>query len=268
MIAIRSVRLRGGAVQKEPVALLPLCGGEDALGNARAPRVWRLAAAIRHELHANKQAATAHLADPRFVGERLSKCCSQLRAARCRGLNESFVAKDGEHRARHRRAWNGVAVGEAVHEPRGDERIGNVLRGGHKAERPVAARRPLRRDEQVGGHVPVVHAEPGAGATESGHHLVGDEEHLVASAPGAYRRPVVIRWNRGGERCAHNWLGDERGDAPRSNACEERVEFCDRFGAATDRVGTGEPGAIRIRRRHMFKATEPRLIRITQPTSP
>ena len=64
--------------------------------------------------------------------------------------------------------------------------------------------------------IPVVAREPRAGAAEAGHHLVGDEQHAVATADVRDCGPVVVGWNRRAGGRAADRLGDERGDPLRA----------------------------------------------------
>ena len=109
---------------------------------------------------------------------------------------------------------------------------------------------------------PVVHAEPGASAAEASHHLIGNEQHFVAFAPGTHCWPVIIWGDGGGERCANDRLCNERGDATRPNAVQQRVKLCNRLCAAADCIGPFESCAIRVRGRDVFESTEPRLVRL------
>ena len=140
-----------------------------------------------------------------------------------------------------------MAVGEAVHEAARHDRLSNVARCGNKAERPVATGDTLGGEQEIRLHVPMVHSKPGSRSPEAGHHLVGNEEHLVARAPCADRRPIVVGWNGGGERCADDRFGDKGGDTPWANAVQQRVKFGNRIGATCNGVCSVETCAVRVR---------------------
>ena len=54
--------------------------------------------------------------------------------------------------------------------------------GDDGADRDVARAKPLRTDDKIGDHPPVVERKIGSGAAKSGHDLIGDEEDLMAIA--------------------------------------------------------------------------------------
>ena len=58
----------------------------------------------------------------------------------------------------------------------------------------------------------MIEAEPAAGPSEAGHHLVGDEQDAVAAADLGDQRPVAVGRDHGRQRRANDRLGDERGD--------------------------------------------------------
>ena len=180
----------------------------------------RLARAVGNKFDSEQQAAPANLADPRIVGELCFECRAQLGASRCRGFDQVLVAQNLQHGARNGGSRNRVAIGEAVDEAARQDRLSDVARCGNKAERPVATRHALCGEQQVWLHVPVVRPEPGSRSPEAGHHLVGNEEHLIARAPGAHYGPIVVGWDGGGERCTNDRLGNKGGDAPWADTAE------------------------------------------------
>ena len=93
-------------------------------------------------------------------------------------LDESVFLVDGDRRqrggARERVAVIGEAAGTRV-----AEMSAIVRRMPDRAERHVGARQSLGHRHQIGHDVPVVDGEPLAGATEAGHHFVGDQQNAV-----------------------------------------------------------------------------------------
>jgi hypothetical protein len=71
-------------------------------------------------------------------------------------------------------------VGEAAGEVLVTYPVGDRSADDHRAERDVARVDALRDREDVRNDVPVVDAEPLAGAAEARHHLVGDQHDPVA----------------------------------------------------------------------------------------
>ena len=155
-----------------------------------------------------------------------------------------------------------MRVGEPVDEPAGSgDRVVERARGGREPERPVAGRGALRGDDDVRPDAPVVEAEPGPGPPEAGHHLVGDQEHAVAPADLGDPRPVVIRWD-GGRQCrADDRLGDECRDAGRLFRQDRPLQLVGELGAGGEGVRRLLTRPVRIRRGHVAKASEPRLVR-------
>ena len=139
-----------------------------------------------------------------------------------------------------------MAIGKAVHEAARQDRLSDVAGCGNKAERPVATRHALGGEQQVWLQVPVIHTEPGSRSAESRHHFVGNEEYLVARAPGAHCGPIVVGWHGGGERCPDDRLGNKGGDASGAHALQQRVEFGDRFGATPNGIRSFKARAIRV----------------------
>ena len=50
--------------------------------------------------------------------------------------------------------------------------------------------------------------------------IVGNEEHLIARAPGADRWPIVVGRHGGGERCTNDRFRNKGGDAPWADTAE------------------------------------------------
>src|SRR5688572_14167788 len=78
-----------------------------------------------------------------------------------------------------------------------------------QTERPIARRRSLRRDEEVGTKTEMIRGEPLSGSPESGHDLVGESEDAVAPADFVDRLPVPIGWEGCSTGGAADGLGDE-----------------------------------------------------------
>src|SRR5699024_3681027 len=92
-----------------------------------------------------------------------------------------------------------------------EDRIGDR----HSAEWDVTGVHALGEGDKIRCHVPVVDGEPASGASEPGHHLVGDEDDPVAGRQLAHAYEVSGRRgvDPGGAR---NGLEDEGGDVVRA----------------------------------------------------
>ena len=116
---------------------------------------------------------------------------ARLQAGAHRGdVGEDVLVADhadglGGDRAPERVARERVAPRKAV--GRAHEDVGDMARHGHAGEGQDARGDALGEREDVGAEVPVLRAEPGAGAPEAGDGLVADQQHLVAVAHLAQR---------------------------------------------------------------------------------
>lgn len=93
-----------------------------------------------------------------------------------------------------------------------------VARDG-RTHRGVAARKGLRRGNDVRLNAPVLHAEGLARPTHAGHDLVGDQQDVVARADLPDHPPIALGRDAGPDGGPHDGLRDERGhvlfpDAP------------------------------------------------------
>ena len=116
-----------------------------------------------------------------MLGERVAQLPPSARADG-RGPRDEALALDDVEHGDGRRARRVVAGEREEHEPAAGERRGDVVAGGHRAERHVAAAEALAADDDVGLEREVLVAEVQPGAAEAGHHLVGDEQDVVAPA--------------------------------------------------------------------------------------
>ena len=83
-----------------------------------------------------------------------------------------------------RRQRDGVGVvSEAVEEcsGAGGNRVDNFLAGDDSAERSVSAGETLGSNQDVGLHIPMLHAKVPTCPAHPRHNLVGNEEHSVAA---------------------------------------------------------------------------------------
>ncbi len=113
-------------------------------------------------------------------------------------LRLEHVERGQRGRRGHRMAAVGVAVGDRARAAAvGEKGVGDLVAQRSRAERHVARRDALGQAPDVGLHAPQPGTEQGAAAAEAGHHLVGDEQHVVTVADLAHQRPV------GGRRHDH-----------------------------------------------------------------
>lgn len=112
------------------------------------------------------------------------------------------------------------------------ERAGTALEGfddigsnEHRAERSVAAGNSLPGEDDVGLDAPMLGGEWFAGATDAGHHLVGDEKNAALAANFGNSRGVAF--GRGGraERGADDGLENKGGGRIRVIFREESVQI-------------------------------------------
>ena len=92
------------------------------------------------------------------------------------------------------------------------DRRHDTVRRVDAADRCVTPGEALPCDHDVRHDVPVVNGELLAGAAESAHHLIRDEQHAVSAADLGHARPVAVRRNERAAGGAHYGFGDERGD--------------------------------------------------------
>ena len=106
-------------------------------------------------------------------------------------LDEVLALEDLEHRGRagaHRVAAGEREEHEAAAAQRVDDRVGRR----HHAHRHVAAAEALAAVDHVGREREVLVAPHQPGAAEPGHHLVGDQQDVVAPAHVRDAAPVVV----------------------------------------------------------------------------
>jgi hypothetical protein len=137
-------------------------------------------------------------------------------------------------------------------------------RGHGQPERPVAGGGPLGQDQDVGPDRPVVAGEPAAGAAESGHDLVGDDQHPVAAADLGDRRPVVVGRDGRPQAGPGDRLGHERGHRARRRGEDLLLEGLGVAGPAAGRVGVAERAAVLVRGQGVAGQAEPGQVRSAQ----
>ena len=146
-----------------------------------------------------------------MVGERGAQPIAEHRSHRCSARHQLLAAHDLEH-LRARRARRVVAGEREVHEAAALQHIHHLVARGDGTERHVPTAQPLAAHDDVGLEGEVLVAEVATRAAVTGHHLVGDEQHVVLPAQVGDRAPVLVA---GGEACAGragHRLGDEPGD--------------------------------------------------------
>ena len=97
----------------------------------------------------------------------------------------------------------------------------------HPAQGHVARRHALGEGDQVGHDVEIVDGEPFSGASEAGHHLVGDEHDAVAITDLPHPGHVPGRGDHDARGSRHR-LQDDRGDRRRALVGDEALEVVQR----------------------------------------
>ena len=119
-----------------------------------------------------------------------------------------MIVEHGRRAGAHR-----VAAGEREeHEAAAAQRLDDLVGRGDHADRDVAAAEALAAVDDVGLDRQVLVAPAPAGAPEAGHHLVGDEQDVVATADVGDGPPVVVGRVEAGAGGAGDRLEQERGD--------------------------------------------------------
>ena len=96
-----------------------------------------------------------------------------------------------------------------VHMPEHGERVDQLRPGDHGAHRHVAGCERFRHRHDVRFDPVVLAGKPGPGATESGDHLVDDQQDPIAVADLAHALEIRFRCSLYAVRL-HDRLGDER----------------------------------------------------------
>ena len=163
-------------------------------------------------------------------------------------LDESLVLVDLDGRQRGRAAERMAVVGETAVERLVPEVVGDAPTHAHRAERYVGTREALGHRDEIGHDVPVIHAEPPAGAAESRHDLVADQQDAVLVAQRAHALQVAVGRNEDAVGAADG-LEDERRDVFRALELDDFLEI-------GQRLRRGVPSALQpvIRVEHMNHA--------------
>ena len=178
---------------------------------------------VLHELEDAEQADVAGAAHARMLRRERVVVRAHHRFEPLRVADE-VVVLDHLHRGdRRRHAERMRVVGQPAPEHVLVEVLGHVRREADGAERRVRGRQPLRRRDDVGHDVPVVHGEPLARAAPPAHHLVGDQHDAVARAQLAHALQVAVGRDQDAVR-AGDRLDDERRDRVRPLQLDRLLE--------------------------------------------
>src|SRR4051812_766967 len=175
-------------VDEGPDALLlrgrPERGHGGVRRTRRVVRHQRLAGLpVLHQLQRPEHADAAHLADARVpLGELPERGLQDGRTEAPGVVDDALLGHDVDRRDSGGAGEGVPGVGEAAGVRPLAEGVGDLLRDGDPAERHVSAVDALGEGHQVGGDVEQVGGEPLAGASESGHDLVQDEDDAVLVA--------------------------------------------------------------------------------------
>ena len=160
-----------------------------ALGDHGSDGRWRCGLAggwIGDEFDGPEHAEPADFADARVALGDVTQRRSDDVVAEMAGVCEDALLLEDANARNGRRTRERVArVGESTGEHLGVEVVGDRAGDHHAAEWDVAGVDALREHDEVGLCVPVLPREPLPGATESGHHLIGDphDAELVTDRP-------------------------------------------------------------------------------------
>ena len=106
----------------------------------------------------------------------------------------------------------------------GIERRAHLLGGEHAGNRRIAAAEALAGHQHVRRHAPVVEAEGRAGASEASHHVVRQQQHVVAVAELARALPVAVGRHQRAPACADDGFRQQRSDGIRADAQNLRFQ--------------------------------------------
>src|SRR5580698_1019512 len=88
---------------------------------------------------------------------------------------------------------------------------GDLFSGSAQAQRHIGGCNALGGRQHIGLYTPVIHGKPFAGTPPSGHHLIGDEQHVVPVADGP--QPWhIFRWRNEDAISPDNRLDDDGSD--------------------------------------------------------
>ena len=106
----------------------------------------------------------------------------------------------------------------------GIERRAHLLGGEHAGDGRIAAAEALAGHQHVRWHAPVVEAEGRAGAPEASHHVVRQQQHVVAVAELAHALPIAVGRHDGAAARADDGFRQQRGDGIRADAQNLRLQ--------------------------------------------
>lgn len=193
---------------------------------------------VAYEFDAEKKTHAANVADDgRFV--KRSEGGAKLSAFGFDGCDEIVLLQIIEDSQACGGGNRMSAISEAV-----EQGAGAAFDGGGDAsgdddgtERSVAAGEAFASENDVGLDAPMIDGKIFAGATDAGHHFVGDEENVVLAANVGDAGQVFGRRRGSTESGSRNWLDKKRGDFFRADGGDLLCEI----------VGAGDP-AFRIMR--------------------
>src|SRR5215210_7299338 len=221
----------------------------------RDERLARLA--VLDQLEPPEAAQAAYLADRRVTGGEPLERLAPYRPELGRVLDDAFLLEGLDRRHRRGARQRVAAVGEPAREVLVLHPVGDRLPDDHGAEGHIARVDALGDREDVGHDIPVVHAEPLAGAAEPGHHFVADEQDPVPVADLADRLQVAVRRDDDPVR-PDDRLHDHGGDRLGPLVLEDLLEVR-RAGADRARIGVAGRASVGIRVEHPHDARDPGL---------
>ena len=192
---------------------LERCDDLVHLRRAAAVRCQRLLRRpVLYELDRPEAAHPPHIPDRGVTPSDLPQTRADDVLAEAVGVGDHpLVLHGGDRRNRCRTGERMSRIGQSARVGPVAERLEDRVRDGNPTERNVPGVHTFGEGDEVRGDVPVVEGEPATGATEAGHHLVGDEDDPVLRRQLAHAGEVAGR--RGVDPCgARHGLEDECGD--------------------------------------------------------
>ncbi|SKZ36268.1 Uncharacterised protein [Mycobacteroides abscessus subsp. abscessus] len=188
----------------------------------------------------------AHLRHRVEVGERGELVCQIALEPRRLG-KESLPLDDVEVGHRGCRSSRVAAIGVTVTPPdtTGVEGFGDARRDEDRTHRDVPRRQALRCGHHVGLEIKARRSEPALASdtAEAGHHLVGDEQHIVVAADLSDLGQIALGRKVDAAR-ADDRLAEERGNLVGTDAFDQSEQA---LGVVPlDGLGVGHQGAVAV----------------------